>query len=596
MLRQLLTTILFCSVFGAFTASSQFVIVNSPNDIAGSYTFTNSWANAWGVDLTTGTWTADLVAVVGDGTSGFPTNEGCDSLVNGMDVAGKIAIVDRGSCNFSLKALNAQKAGAIACVIVNNTPGGPAGMGGGDFAAEVMIPVVMIGLEDGDIIKAAMAMGAVNMTIGNVQFPNNVGAPTTDFLRAQNGVTPAVQYDADPFAFTPGAIVTNFGANTASNIVVNAKITHTPIGGGSTTDVYDESAAFADPLETDSSVLLTTDDFIATEGMGIYDVTYTISSDSMDQVDNDNSNSSQMILSENFYCKGGWDFANSRPARTNAYTIAGGGNIEFLTGFRMPMGVGYKLESFNFYVATNAASLDVVGASNITAYVYRWDDANDDNLEQNDEISIVGFGEVTGWADGNATAEWLTIPVLDFDDFEPGYIVPEDDNVYFVGVRYQGPELVFFGFDEAHDQSVYADFIAPTLVDLPYFFVDTWTDLSPDIEGDAGIFTDFWGSCATALIIDQANGTGEVNPEIGTFEVYPNPTTELINVETNLAKAYDKVDYTVVDNNGKVVSILRTQGQGNTAQIDVSTLPAGQYYLNVNTTDGSTSKAFSVQR
>jgi len=590
MLKQLLATFLMVTLFGAFTASAQFVIVNSPGDLAGSYTFTNAWDNGWGADITTGLWTADLAMVE---AMTAPTNEGCDSLVNAADLAGKIAMVDRGSCNFSLKALNAQNAGAIACVIVNNIAGGPVGMGGGDFATEVTIPVVMIGIDDGDLLKAAMANGPVNMTIGDVAFPNNIGSDNTGWLRAPNGVMPANQYEVAQIPFTPGAVVTNFGSNVATNVTLNTSIEFTPAGGGASSNVYSDMQTL-DMLEVDSSVLLTAPDYVAAEGMGTYDVSYTIASDSADQVDNNNASANQFVLSENVYTKAGWDAANNRPARNNAFTIAGGGNIEFITGFQMPLGVGYTLESFQFYVATNAADLATVGASNITAYVYRWDDTNGDNLEQNDEISIVGFGEVSDWADPTATAEWLTIPVLDFENFDPGYVIPDDNNVYFVGVRYQGPELVFFGFDTGYDQTVYADNIAPTLADLPYFFVDTWIDLSADIEGDAGIFTDFWGSCATALIIGQANSTGEANPEIGTFEVYPNPTTDYINVETKLVKNFDKVDYTVVDNNGKVVSILRTQGQNN-ARIDVSSLPAGQYFLNVNTTEGSVSKAFAVQ-
>ncbi len=239
-----------------------------------------------------------------------------------------------------------------------------------------------------------------------------------------------------------------------------------------------------------------------------------------------------------------------------------------------------------------------VGASNITAYVYEWDDADEDGNTTNDEITIVGFGEVTEFPDPTAANAWLRIPVLDFDDFEPGYVVPGDDKVYYIGVRYQGPETVFFGFDETYDNTVYADFIAPTLADLPYFFVDTWIDLTADIEGDAGVFNNFWGSCSTALVIGQATSIGEVNPEIGSFSVYPNPVRDFINVETNLAKNYDKVDYTIVNSNGSIVSTISRDiiGAQDNALIDVSFLPAGQYFLNVNTVDGSVSKAFSVQR
>ena len=41
----------------------------------------------------------------------------------GLDVAGKIAVVSRGSINFSLKLYNAEQAGAVGCIIYNNEPG-----------------------------------------------------------------------------------------------------------------------------------------------------------------------------------------------------------------------------------------------------------------------------------------------------------------------------------------------------------------------------------------------------------------------------------------------------------------------------------------
>ena len=41
----------------------------------------------------------------------------------GLDVAGKIAVISRGSINFSLKLYNAEQAGAIGAIIYNNEPG-----------------------------------------------------------------------------------------------------------------------------------------------------------------------------------------------------------------------------------------------------------------------------------------------------------------------------------------------------------------------------------------------------------------------------------------------------------------------------------------
>jgi hypothetical protein len=47
---------------------------------------------------------------------------GCDALTNAAAMQGKIAVIDRGSCDFVLKARNAEAAGAIAVIICNNLP------------------------------------------------------------------------------------------------------------------------------------------------------------------------------------------------------------------------------------------------------------------------------------------------------------------------------------------------------------------------------------------------------------------------------------------------------------------------------------------
>jgi Zn-dependent M28 family amino/carboxypeptidase len=60
---------------------------------------------------TDGTVTAPLVAV---------SNLGCEASDFPADVAGKIALVSRGSCNFGLKSALAGSAGAVGAVIYNN--------------------------------------------------------------------------------------------------------------------------------------------------------------------------------------------------------------------------------------------------------------------------------------------------------------------------------------------------------------------------------------------------------------------------------------------------------------------------------------------
>ena len=92
----------------------------------------------------------------------------CAPPVNGL--AGRIALIDRGTCAFSVKVKNAQDAGAVAVIVVNNVPAaGPIGMGGTDNT--INIPAFMISYEDGLIFKAALAAGLqVRMETGTAQY------------------------------------------------------------------------------------------------------------------------------------------------------------------------------------------------------------------------------------------------------------------------------------------------------------------------------------------------------------------------------------------------------------------------------------------
>ena len=80
----------------------------------------------------------------------------------------KIALIDRGNCNFSDKAYMVQLAGAKAVIIVNNIPGGSvSGMTSATYTDLVNIPVVMISYEAGDTIKQDITNnGYANVSIG----------------------------------------------------------------------------------------------------------------------------------------------------------------------------------------------------------------------------------------------------------------------------------------------------------------------------------------------------------------------------------------------------------------------------------------------
>jgi len=125
--------------------------IDSPANIAGDY---EAGPASFGPDL-------DLTGVGGDfelvdDASGNPS-EGCNALTG--FTPGRVAIVDRGSCEFGVKVLNAEQAGAIAAVVVNNQGDEVQSMGGGAVGDQVTIPSVFIGQSDGEAIKAELGGG-----------------------------------------------------------------------------------------------------------------------------------------------------------------------------------------------------------------------------------------------------------------------------------------------------------------------------------------------------------------------------------------------------------------------------------------------------
>jgi len=97
----------------------------------------------------------------GDVVAATPA-DACDAPPT--NVSGKIAVIDRGTCDFTVKGENAQAGGAIGILLVNNAAGNaPPSPGLPDDA--VTIPLIGLSQEDGAKLKATLAAGAVSAQI-----------------------------------------------------------------------------------------------------------------------------------------------------------------------------------------------------------------------------------------------------------------------------------------------------------------------------------------------------------------------------------------------------------------------------------------------
>ena len=86
-------------------------------------------------------------------------SNGCASVPAGA--AGKLVLIDRGVCAFSIKIANAKAAGAAGVIVVNNVAGDPTAMAR-TVGFDDDIPAVMIGKGDGAALRAS---GATSVTV-----------------------------------------------------------------------------------------------------------------------------------------------------------------------------------------------------------------------------------------------------------------------------------------------------------------------------------------------------------------------------------------------------------------------------------------------
>jgi hypothetical protein len=116
--------------------------------IAGGVTH-NAAGASFGPALTTTGLTAGLARTV--------PADGC-SAIGAM--SGKVALIDRGTCDFTTKVKNAQAAGAVAVVVANNNSARPDeifAMGASGSTKTIKIAAVMVGYASGNTLKALAA-------------------------------------------------------------------------------------------------------------------------------------------------------------------------------------------------------------------------------------------------------------------------------------------------------------------------------------------------------------------------------------------------------------------------------------------------------
>ncbi|MDE2196758.1 MAG: S8 family serine peptidase [Gammaproteobacteria bacterium] len=136
---------------------------------------------------------------------------GCSTFANAAAVSGNLALIQRGTCNFSVKILKAQAAGATGVVVFNNLPGAPITMGGS--SAGISIPAEMITLDDGTLIVNTLNGGSAvaGSIAANITTPTRFGDTIASFSSRGPGQGGSL---FKPDVTAPGVAIVSAGAGT----------------------------------------------------------------------------------------------------------------------------------------------------------------------------------------------------------------------------------------------------------------------------------------------------------------------------------------------------------------------------------------------
>ncbi|MEZ4788456.1 MAG: PA domain-containing protein [Flavobacteriales bacterium] len=553
-------SLLFASVMlGATLSQAQITTyVLQPASLEGPLDFT--WADNWGMtpDLNDpANMVVEFAAFVDDGTAG--DSLGCNALVNGADISGKIAVLYRGTCEFGLKALNAQNAGALAVVIVNNIAGGPVAMGGGASGANVSIPVVMVTDAAGASLRSEIIAGNVEMRIGSVQdlYQFNLNVSRSLALVPANSAQPKwLAADAAEYSQDLGTWVKNFGSENQTDVTVSGVITQDG------TEVYNNTSA-PGAINSGDSAFFALPLFSQSTYSGYYEGTYTINSTNPDEFTSDDSFGFNMLV-DSIYGFARIDPATRRTTPSGHYRPGGTPappNFTSCIHFRDPNGSRVKIDGL-YTSASKSAGASVDGEV-LEASVIEWNDV----FTGLDNAALTNLATLTSadyFYDSDLSSEVIYIPFI-----EP--LTLEDDQRYLFCV-FSPSDSVFLGYDETLDYTKTQD-----IVDEPISLISdngTWylTGFGSDVISAIG------ARMSSAIVGINENDRVEVTP-------YPNPTTDFIRIP--LKGQSGAAVLQMFDLEGRMVAEQKVSVAGNgVLTVDVTDISTGTYLFNMNFEDG----------
>ncbi|HEX4888737.1 MAG TPA: PA domain-containing protein, partial [Luteibaculaceae bacterium] len=510
-MKKLLLSAFGVVILGALANAQVIFNVKTPANLAGNYQLTVA-TGGWGtpdMNIPANAVENQLVFV-------GPDTLACTDPENGAALAGKIAVLYRGSCEFGAKALRAQTAGAIAVVIINNS-GAPVAMGAGAQGANVTIPTIMISTSDGALLRNEILAGNVTAFIGTKVglFANDLGYKENQIVYPGVASIPiTMTKQAGQYEVAPGVWVYNFG-NQAQTGSVRATITR---AGG--TVVYNE---------TQSGLALAPGDSIFAS-FPVYspawtqDFEYTLSYEitsggGADGFPDDNAKSAVFTINNTTHSAAPIDFATGLPVANSFIRSGTAAPNRYCAYMRDTTGSQQRLKGFSFALTPNTG-LELTNEF-IEIEMYEWNDVfTDINDATFEDLNPIAFAEYS------YTENLANVSVY----------APTSDNIVLQkGQRYlaclkQLTDNYFIGFNNGRDYNATIDrYLEPVSV----------------VESGGTFFSAGFGTNTTfAMGIHTEPVNVGINDNASTLvsgAAYPVPAAKVINIPLGAKKEVSNV-------------------------------------------------------
>lgn len=547
----------------------------------------NAAAPFWGISLDTVTRSGRMIVGRSAGGTAAGDSLACDTtLINASQMAGRVVVLYRGVCPFGVKALAAQRAGAVGVIIVNNQTT-MINMAAGDVGGQVTIPVILITQADGARLRPFIDSGdSTNILIGQKRgfFANDFGFSIENLIRPIDFAVPANQAERPgDYVLKLGADIVNYGQNAQTNVNLNVKVDFTNRS-GSTSTIYNQNGTVASlPKDSTRTALVPDLDLNAT-GAGRYTITYTATSSNTDDFSGDNVSIQTLLLTDSIYSKARVD-SLGRP------TLSGGvrpgsataGPYDIGIFFYAKRGHRLKIDKLKFAFVTNAP-VNLIGET-VVGKVQQWIDANDNDAIDPGELLEMGEGFYT-YADSLGSNSVREVAITDINTNQAGVRL-DSNGVYIISVAYTGTSTQVFtcidpGIFFRRSEIPYDQWTTPV-------FTTTWNPVGFDQHRVPSI---------SAITSNITTSVQNIERNDMSIRVYPNPARSDVYVRLSAESMIGKVNYEVMDITGRIVMSGEKMIDGMNDQINLSvaSLQQGVYTVVTKTAKGFNSSRFVVTK